>query len=120
MSKVDAVGRRVRRNPRYSGVNFTQLNLGFGLGGMLGGAFVDVDRLGTFEAIYLLDAPATSRLCSFSWSRCTTSPVGPAPPGPRRARRWLPLGTVPSGRPGVVWRWPSCCSASAGRCATPS
>ena len=41
---------------RYFGVNFTLLNLGIGLGGILGGAFLDVDRPGTFQAIYLLDA----------------------------------------------------------------
>ncbi|MGZ8738233.1 MAG: MFS transporter [Nocardioides sp.] len=41
---------------RYFGVNFTLLNLGIGLGGLLGGVIVDVDRLGTFQAIYLADA----------------------------------------------------------------
>lgn len=41
---------------RYFGVNFTLLNLGVGLGGLLGGALVDVDRLWTFQAIYLIDA----------------------------------------------------------------
>ncbi|GGF53418.1 hypothetical protein GCM10011519_29170 [Marmoricola endophyticus] len=41
---------------RYFGVNFSLLNLGIGLGGLLGGAFVDVDRLWTFQAIYLVDA----------------------------------------------------------------
>ncbi|NYD40652.1 MFS transporter [Nocardioides panaciterrulae] len=41
---------------RYFGVNFTLLNLGIGIGGMLGGAFVDVHRLVTFQAIYAVDA----------------------------------------------------------------
>ncbi len=41
---------------RYFGVNFTLLNLGVGIGGILGGLFVDVDRPVTFQAIYLLDA----------------------------------------------------------------
>jgi MFS family permease len=41
---------------RYFGVNFTLLNLGIGIGGIIGGAFLDVDRLGTFQTIYLLDA----------------------------------------------------------------
>ena len=41
---------------RYFGVNFTLLNLGIGIGGIAGGAFVDVDRLSTFQAIYLGDA----------------------------------------------------------------
>jgi MFS family permease len=43
---------------RYFGINFTLLNLGIGIGGVVGGAFLDVDRLGTFQAIYLLDAAA--------------------------------------------------------------
>lgn len=41
---------------RYFGVNFALLNLGIGIGGVIGGLFVDVDRLGTFQAIYLADA----------------------------------------------------------------
>jgi MFS family permease len=41
---------------RYFGVNFTLLNLGIGLGGIVGGLWLAVDRLGTFQAIYLADA----------------------------------------------------------------
>ncbi len=41
---------------RYFGVNFTLLNLGIGIGGIVGGALVDVDRLITFQVIYLGDA----------------------------------------------------------------
>lgn len=41
---------------RYFGANFTLLNLGIGLGGLIGGAFVDVARLWTFQAVYLADA----------------------------------------------------------------
>jgi MFS family permease len=41
---------------RYFGVNFTLLNLGIGLGGIISGLFVDVDRLSTFQTIYLVDA----------------------------------------------------------------
>lgn len=41
---------------RYFGVNFTLLNLGIGIGGIVGGALVDVDRLVTFQMIYLGDA----------------------------------------------------------------
>jgi MFS family permease len=37
-------------------VNFTLLNLGIGLGGIVGGAVVDVHRPGTFTFIYLADA----------------------------------------------------------------
>ena len=41
---------------RYFGVNFTLLNLGIGIGGILGGLFVDVERPVTFQVIYLADA----------------------------------------------------------------
>jgi MFS family permease len=41
---------------RYFGVNFTLINLGIGIGGILGGLFVDVTRPETFVAIYLVDA----------------------------------------------------------------
>lgn len=41
---------------RYFGVNFALLNLGIGIGGMAGGLFVDVDRLVTFQTIYVVDA----------------------------------------------------------------
>ena len=41
---------------RYFGVNFTLLNLGIGIGGVVGGLFVDVGRPLTFQAIYLADA----------------------------------------------------------------
>jgi len=41
---------------RYFGINFTLLNLGIGIGGIVGGTFVDVERAETFVTIYLLDA----------------------------------------------------------------
>ncbi|WKN47931.1 MFS transporter [Nocardioides sp. Arc9.136] len=41
---------------RYFGVNFTLLNLGIGIGGIVGGVVVDVDRAATFQGIYLADA----------------------------------------------------------------
>lgn len=40
----------------YFGLSFTLLNLGLGIGGMLGGALVDVKRPETFELIYYVDA----------------------------------------------------------------
>jgi len=40
---------------RYFGLNFTLLNLGIGIGGALGGLFVDVHRPETFVAIFLVD-----------------------------------------------------------------
>jgi MFS family permease len=41
---------------RYFGVNFTLLNLGIGIGGLVGGVLVSVSELWTFQAIYLADA----------------------------------------------------------------
>ncbi|WP_395659960.1 MFS transporter [Nocardioides sp.] len=46
----------VELRQRYFGVNFTLLNLGIGIGGIIGGVFVDVERLVTFQTIYLADA----------------------------------------------------------------
>ena len=46
----------VELRQRYFGVNFTLLNLGIGIGGIVGGVFVDVERLVTFQTIYLADA----------------------------------------------------------------
>jgi len=41
---------------QYFGVNFALVNLGIGLGGIIGGAFVDVHEPWTFTAIFLADA----------------------------------------------------------------
>lgn len=41
---------------RYFGVNFTLLNLGIGIGGVVGAFVADVDRAGTFRALYVGDA----------------------------------------------------------------
>ncbi|WP_028650407.1 MFS transporter [Nocardioides halotolerans] len=41
---------------RYFGVNFTLLNLGIGIGGVVGGLFVDVSDTRTFQTIYLADS----------------------------------------------------------------
>lgn len=46
----------VELRQRYFGVNFTLLNLGIGIGGIVGGIVVDVERLASFQAIYLADA----------------------------------------------------------------
>ena len=45
-----------RLRQRYFGVNFTLLNLGIGLGGIVGGLVVDVHHPVTFQAIYIADA----------------------------------------------------------------
>ena len=41
---------------RYFGLNFTLLNLGIGLGGVVGGLFVDIHHPRTFQVIYVADA----------------------------------------------------------------
>lgn len=41
---------------QYFGVNFALVNLGIGVGGVIGGFFVNVDDPGTFTAIFLVDA----------------------------------------------------------------
>lgn len=41
---------------RYFGMNFSLLNLGIGIGGVVGGMVVDVDRPFTFQAMYLGNA----------------------------------------------------------------
>jgi MFS family permease len=41
---------------RFYGLSFTLLNAGIGIGGVISGLFVDVDRAWTFELIYLIDA----------------------------------------------------------------
>jgi MFS family permease len=41
---------------KYFGVNFALVNLGIGVGGIVGGLYVDVADPGTFTLIYLVDA----------------------------------------------------------------
>lgn len=41
---------------QYFGINFALVNLGIGVGGILGGFFIDVDAPETFTAIFLIDA----------------------------------------------------------------
>jgi MFS family permease len=41
---------------RYFGMNFSLLNLGIGIGGVVGGMVVDVERPFTFQAMYLANA----------------------------------------------------------------
>lgn len=45
---------------RYFGVNFALLNLGIGIGGVIGGLVVDVDKPATFVAAFLANAASTA------------------------------------------------------------
>jgi len=57
---------------RYFGINFTLINLGIGIGGLLAGSIVDVHRPGTFVAIYLATPSASWRPSPCSWDHCDT------------------------------------------------
>ena len=45
-----------RLRTQYFGINFALINLGIGVGGIISGFLTDVDRPGTFTAIFLADA----------------------------------------------------------------
>ena len=45
-----------RLRTQFFGINFALVNLGIGVGGIVSGFLVDVDRPGTFTAIFLADA----------------------------------------------------------------
>lgn len=45
-----------RIRPRYFGMNFALLNLGVGIGGIIGGFVADVSRPVTFQIMYLVEA----------------------------------------------------------------
>ena len=49
---------------RYFGINFTLVNLGIGIGGLISGSLVDVHRPGTFVAIYLGNAATFLAPCA--------------------------------------------------------
>jgi MFS family permease len=51
------VGGELRQ--RYFGVNFALVNLGIGVGGIIGGFYVDVHRPETFTTIFLVDAASS-------------------------------------------------------------
>lgn len=44
------------RRQRAFGIQFALLNLGIGVGGLISSAIVDVDRVGSFQILYALDA----------------------------------------------------------------
>jgi MFS family permease len=44
---------------QYFGVNFALVNLGIGIGGIIGGFYVDVDRPETFTVIFLVNAASS-------------------------------------------------------------
>ena len=45
-----------RLRTQFFGINFALVNLGIGIGGIISGFLTDVDRPGTFTAIFLVDA----------------------------------------------------------------
>ncbi|MEJ3404151.1 MFS transporter [Rathayibacter sp. YIM 133350] len=89
---------------QYFGVNFALLNLGIGVGGIIGGFYVDVSRPETFTVIFLLNAasslvPAALLLGPLRHVRTQTAPDEDQPVGGYReilrqpAVRWLTLLT---------------------------
>ncbi|MCU1416577.1 MAG: hypothetical protein JWP32_751 [Schumannella sp.] len=44
---------------QYFGVNFALVNLGIGVGGVLGGFYIDIDEPQTFTTIFLIDAASS-------------------------------------------------------------
>lgn len=85
---------------QYFGVNFALVNLGIGVGGVIGGFFIDVDKPETFTAIFLIDAisclvPAALLLGPLRHVRTHADPSddAPATAGYRQILR----------RPAVLW-----------------
>ncbi|WP_295011092.1 MFS transporter [uncultured Microbacterium sp.] len=85
---------------QYFGVNFALINLGIGVGGVVGGFFVDVQRPETFELIFLVDGasaliPMALLLGPLRRVRTHADPDDAGAPvdGYRRILR----------RPGVLW-----------------
>ena len=73
------------RRQNYFGVSFTLLNAGIGLGGLVGAAFADVERPGTFVAIYVVDALSfLGPLLILAWP---LRKVGNAPHAPQERER---------------------------------
>ncbi|GAA4379888.1 MFS transporter [Agromyces bauzanensis] len=69
---------------RYFGVNFALVNLGIGIGGIIGGFYVDVHSPETFTAIFLVDAisclvPAALLLGPLRHVRTQAEPSNEAP-----------------------------------------
>src|SRR4051794_13468216 len=91
---------------RYFGVNFTLLNLGIGLGGILGGIVVDVDRPETFQGIYLFDAlsypPPPAAAPPRRPSRRRRRPAAGRPSPPRAAAGGRGPPPPPPPRPAVA------------------
>ncbi|WP_307040680.1 MFS transporter [Agromyces ramosus] len=70
---------------QYFGVNFALVNLGIGVGGIIGGFYVDVDSPETFTVIFLVDAiscliPAALLLGPLRHVRTQSVPDHGAPP----------------------------------------
>ena len=85
---------------RYFGVNFTLLNLGIGIGGIIGGFLVDVgDRGPSRRSTSPTPRPTFPRCCSCS-ARCGTWPAGSRSPTTTPPPRWA------TSRCCAARRWP--------------
>nr|WP_246149982.1 MFS transporter [Agromyces intestinalis] len=87
---------------QYFGVNFALINLGIGVGGIIGGFFVDVTRPETFTIIFLVDAatsliPMALLLGPLRKVRTQGEPDPAAPDAPAEGYRQILR------RPEVLW-----------------
>ena len=90
-----------RLRTQYFGINFALVNLGIGLGGVLSGFLTDVERPGTFTAIFLADAA-----CVLVPVALLLGPLrrvaGRPPPGPEGGPPEVGYLTILR-RPAVLW-----------------
>ena len=88
---------------QFFGINFALVNLGIGIGGVLSGFLTDVDRPGTFTAIFLVDA-----VCVMVPLALLLGPLRHVAGRPERAATGVPADTGSSyltilRRPAVLW-----------------
>ena len=90
-----------RLRTQYFGINFALVNLGIGLGGVVSGFLTDVERPGTFTAIFLADA-----VCVLVPVALLLGPLrrvaGRPPPGPEGGPPEAGYLTIIR-RPAVLW-----------------
>ena len=84
---------------QYFGVNFALVNLGIGIGGIIGGFYVDVDSPETFTVIFLVDAASSLIPMALLLGRSATSAPRPTRPTTRRSGGYLEILRQPA----ILW-----------------
>lgn len=92
---------RGRLRVQFFGVNFALVNLGIGVGGIVSGFLADVDRPGTFTAIFLVDAVCVLVPVALLLGPLRTV-AGRPPPPPADDRAPVGYLTILR-RPAVLW-----------------